>query len=377
MFQMAHSLIALDNLFSNKRIEIVHYDIRFTGSIGSFLLDLIDPNAAMKDYFKELKQAQNHFHNKFYPTSISECGRIIEVGLKQLYTDLESHLRQQESELSFEKMKTEFEVAKGVSFEFDKATLGSMLLFTRHTDFWNQLKNMCESNLSFLRMVNWGRVRYLRNHSTHSSEVMGKSDALEMLFYTKVFLYDCGLIQGMEHAAPEILDAHCMYCDFKINQDWRFCPSCGTNVQQNCENCGRNILSNHRICPHCDNVHLCKTDLKEAVQTYKRYAEAVWADWEVTPMERKWLLSKRLELGISPEEAEMVETSVIPKHYYHFLNLVDATNIDGIIDDDEVLFLMDKAGNLGISEDAANKIIRSSRNESKKIQKKFLNLKFL
>lgn len=363
-----------------RALHIITEPEAFRESAGLFLknfIDLTQNNLTMNDYFQELRKAQGHFHKRFYPTAIRECGSIIETGLKELYRNLEQFLEEHGRALDLEDMHAEFENTKNEPFQFDRATLGSMLLFANKTRFWEHLKNMCESNLSFIPMINWYQVRHLRNESTHGRKILGRSDALEMLFYTKVFLYDCGLIEGISQADPEILDAHCLNCDFKINQEWNYCPSCGHAVDHYCHNCGRKLSPAYRICPHCDSQRMCRADVREAESIYRRYAEAVWADWEVTPMERKWLQTKRLELGLSPKEAEKVENQVIPKNYNQFLNLVAATNLDGVIDDDEEYFLTEKAKELGIAIEAAQKIINSSRKESNKIRKNLLKIRFL
>lgn len=356
---------------------MAEHPLMSTGISHSFFIDLEIHYFAMNDYFQELRKAQGHFHKRFYPTSIRECGRIVEIGLKELYENLEIHLEENDRSSDLQRMMSDFEMAKGEPFKFERATLGSMLLFARRTRFWEHLKNMCESNLSFIPMINWYQLRQLRNQSTHTGVVLGRSQALEMLFYTKVFLYDCGLIEGMNHADPEILDAHCLSCDFKINQDWNYCPSCGIGVDHHCHNCSRKLSPAYRICPHCDTPRVCRSDGNESEGIYKRYAEAVWADWEVTPLERKWLQAKRLQLGLSPAVAEKIEDKVIPKNYSQFLDLVAATNLDGIIDDDEESFLLEKAKKLGVNLEAAAKIIRSSRKETTKVRKKLLNISFL
>lgn len=331
----------------------------------------------MEDYNQELRQAQHHFKHKFYSTSIYECGRIIECGMKDLYSDLKEYLDEQGLGAEFEDMRIKFSKRgknKMEEFNYQHATLGGMILFARYSGFWDKLKSMCESNLSFLKMINWARVRQLRNDSAHNQEIFGRNEALEMLFYTKVFLYDCGLIEGMSHAAPEILDAHCTKCDFKISQQWNFCPNCSAEISRQCHNCNRALLAGHRICPYCDAHQPGISNHDESAKTYKKYAEAVWADWEVTPLERSWLDNKRLELGLKPEEAEKIEITVIPKNYHHFQNLIQAVNIDGVIDNDEEQFLMDKADHLEITEDIAIKMITSSKKAGKKIKKSLWGL---
>lgn len=328
----------------------------------------------MTNYLGELKQTQQLFRSRRYESTVRECGRIIELGLKEMYSRLEMHLAESASEAEWAAMHERFALAAKDPFDCKKAGLGGLLLFARHTNFWEQLKSICESNLSFIKMINWTRVRQLRNKSTHEHAGYGDREAMEMLFYTKVFLYDCGLIESPANPMPELLSAHCLSCNYNVNESWNYCPQCSVPLHQNCAYCTTRLKPSHRICPSCDTPRACIAEHTVAEDTYKKYAEAVWADWEVTPMERRWLAEQRLNLGLSPSEAERIETSVIPENYHHFLNLVDAVNIDGIIDASEQQFLLEKATEMKVPEDAARKMIRNTAKDNKKIRKTLLSM---
>lgn len=330
----------------------------------------------MTNYLGELKQTQQLFRSRRYESTVRECGRIIELGMKEMYHRLEMHLAEKASETEWTAMHERFAMAAKDPFDSKKAGLGGLLLFARHTNFWEQLKALCESNLSFIKMINWGRVSQLRNKSIHEKTGYGDKEAMEMLFYTKVFLYDCGLIESPANPMPELLSAHCINCNYNVNESWNYCPQCSSPLHQHCSHCNNLLKPSHRICPSCDTPRACLAEQSVAENQYKNYAEAVWADWEVTPTEKRWLAEQRLNLGLSPAEAERIETSVIPKNYYHFLNLVDAVNIDGIIDANERQFLLEKAVEMKVPEEAARKIIGNTAKDNKKIRKTLLNMAF-
>lgn len=328
----------------------------------------------MSKYPESLRKAQKHLKDHFYESAIMECGRIIETGLKQLYHDLEKYCVEQGLEKSFNDLLQDFFQKRKEDFDIRKAGLGGMILIANHRGFWIVVKRMCDSNLSFIPMINWHRVRELRNKSAHNIGLHDRNESVEMLFYTKVFLYDTGLIDSGENPTPNILDLHCLHCHGAINRDFHYCPQCGNHLEYHCHGCGKNLLPQHRICPHCDTRRMEPGNGDEATDTYRKYAEAVWADWEVTPGEKEWLAQKRLELGLNPEEAARIETSIIPKNYHDFMTLIEVVNLDGVIDDDERFFLLMKAEEMGLTERTAERLINNARIDSKRVRQKLLGV---
>ena len=328
----------------------------------------------MAEYPDRLRKAQKHLKDNFYESAIMECGRIIETGLKQLYRDLEKYCLQEQMENDFSHLRQEFFRKHKVDFNLRKAGLGGMILFATKTKFWIIVKSMCNSNLSFMPMINWRRVGELRNKSAHNIGLHDRNESVEMMFYTKVFLYDTGLIDGGELTTPEVLALRCLYCKGAFNRDFHYCPQCGKRLDHHCHNCGKGLSTHYLICPHCDSRRPEPVDEDEATDTYRKYAEAVWADWEVTPGEKEWLGQKRLELGLSPEMADRIETSIIPKNYHDFMNLIAAVNLDGVIDEDERGFLLRHADEMGLATGTAETLIHNARKDARRVRKKLLGV---
>ncbi len=328
----------------------------------------------MSDYPNHLRKAQKHLSDHFYESAIMECGRILESGLKQLYRDLEEYCVQKGLQEEFKKLQHDFFRKRKKDFDIRKAGLGGMILFSEHKKFWVIVKRMCDSNLSFMPMINWTRVRELRNKSTHNIGIHDRNESVEMMFYTKVFLFDTGLMDTGANPTPDLLDLRCLHCQGAVNRDFHFCPQCGKHLEHHCHGCGKQLLPQHRICPHCDMKRMKPENQNKATDTYRKYAEAVWADWEVTPGEKEWLEQKRLELGLSPEEADRIEISIIPKNYHDFMNLIEAVNLDGVIDDDERIFLLARAEEMGLTEMTAERLIDNAQNQTKRIRKRLLGV---
>lgn len=209
-------------------------------------------------------------------------------------------------------------------------------------------------------MVNWEHVRILRNKVTHEGLQVTRTDALEMLFWSKVFLYESGLVQGRKDPIPEVLDTECTKCHHTISLSWNFCPHCGDPTHNACPSCNRDVNHSQKVCPHCDYVIIKIEKNDKSKKQYKAYAEAVWADWVVTPLEREWLKQKRLELGLTMDEAEFIEMKVTPKNYYLFSEIIDATKVDGKIDKYEKEFLQKKAIQLEVPLEVANNLINAA-----------------
>ncbi|WP_373492579.1 zinc ribbon domain-containing protein [Aquiflexum sp.] len=323
----------------------------------------------MTNYFEDLRKIENLVKQKYYPSSMMRSVKLIELGLKELYKNLEEYLEQNGKSDGWEKMHVDFFRLKKEQFEFQNASLGSLVIFARYTSFWDHVKEMCDSNLRFVKMVNWEHIRKLRNIIVHDDFEASRFDALEMLFWTKVFLYESGLISGKKNPIPEILDTECAHCETTMSLSWNYCPECGKSARSVCPACSQITHHNHRVCFHCDSV-IIPSDYKGGSaerKIYKSYAEAVWADWVVTPIEREWLQQKRLELGLTLDQAQEIELEVIPKNYFMFMEIIDATKVDGSIDRYEREFLAKKAEKYSIPKEVAQQLIKAaSSNRSQK-----------
>lgn len=323
----------------------------------------------MSIYLRHLSKIQNEYRNKDYDACVRECGSAMEKGLRELYLSLQKHLQEQQMEEKWDALHNEFREKREADFNFDSAGFGGLIMFSQVTSFWDKIRIMCTSNLSFLNMINWYRARMLRNNTVHHRIKSTKNDATEMMFYAKVFMYDCELIDGMVSPAPMILGARCLECNESINREWNFCPHCAAKIIQPCVKCHRELDPAHRICPYCDTQRVCGVNHSESEQKYRAFAEAVWADYEVTPGERQWLNGKRLEMGLTLERANAIEKQVIPPHYHTFMTIIEAVNIDGVIDRAEREFLLMKAEEFNISLEVARKLIASAKGSPARIRR--------
>jgi HEPN domain-containing protein len=316
----------------------------------------------MEDYKDRLARIESLIRQKYYPSAILNSFRIVESGLKDLYLQLNSYLVDKEKENLWEQLHVDFERIRNEPFDFRKASLGSMIMFAKHTAYWDHIREMCESNLRFVKMINWDQIRRLRNKVTHENVSVSRDDALEVLFWTKVFLYESGLVPGKKNPITEVLEAECEACNFTVSLSWNYCPSCGKATKEGCPVCGQKNHNSNKVCLHCDTKLRDTENYKEEKKLYKSYVEAVWADWTVTPLERQWLQQKRLDLGITLDEAERIELQVIPKNYFIFSEIIEATRVDGKIDRFEREFLRKKAKSLSIPQEAAENLIKEAAN---------------
>lgn len=314
----------------------------------------------MDKYKEELSRIEALISQRFYPAATIKSFKAVESGLKDLYRKLDVHLKDKNRSDLWVKLHEDFEKAKGAKFDINRASLGSMISFARHTKYWILVREMCDSNLRFVRMINWEQIRRLRNRVTHEDVHVSREDALEIRFWSKVFLYESGLAIGPKDPIPEVLESDCSHCNYKISLSWNFCPSCGDNTKKGCPVCGKENHRTNKVCRHCDIILIEKESNQEEYKLYKSYAEAVWADWVVTPLERKWLEEKRLSIGITLEKAEQIELEVIPKNYLLFSEIIEATRVDGKIDKYEKEYLRRKAKELSIPDQIAESLIKEA-----------------
>jgi len=314
----------------------------------------------MTNYSAELSRVENLIKQNFYTSAVLKSFQVLELGFKDLYKSLELFLESNGKNKDWEQLHIDFKKGRSESFNFPRAGFGSMLLFARHTKFWNHIREMCDSNLRFVRMVNWEHIRIIRNNVTHQGGDISRTDALEILFWSKIFLYESGLIKGKKNPIPEVLDTDCSSCNHTISLGWNYCPHCGTNTKTKCPSCNRAVNNNNKVCPHCDYTIIKMIEITEVRLQYKSYAEAIWADWIVTPLEKEWLKQKRLQLGLNLDEAEEIEKSVIPSNYFVFSEIIEATQVDGKIDKYEREFLHKKAQQLNIPPEIATNLINAT-----------------
>lgn len=51
---------------------------------------------------------------------------------------------------------------------------------------------------------------------------------------------------------------HCFSCESPILPTFKFCPTCKTELKEECNGCEKNIYKNWKICPYCWENHDCE-----------------------------------------------------------------------------------------------------------------------
>lgn len=316
------------------------------------------------DYLLEYKKSEDAFMLGNYVSCIQLCGRLIEGGLKDLYSmqvewynstgekfELAEKFRENHS--GFEK------------FSVGRSGMGRLCQFYRLSGMWDEVRKRVSSNLHFTDRIPWRELVRLRNEATHGGTNIGREHSVEFLHHLKVFLYECELVDDREKIRPDFIrKSKCHSCDNALLKTWKFCPSCGTQHIIHCNNCGSRLQPNWKICPNC-NDKSCNDQLTaETERLYRAYCEAIWADHIVTAEERDLLRRKRLELGLTEENAEEIEQSVINPAIVQFIGLIEAVLIDGVIDKNEKEFLRNKAEKMKIPEATALKLMDNLKSES-------------
>jgi uncharacterized membrane protein YebE (DUF533 family) len=113
---------------------------------------------------------------------------------------------------------------------------------------------------------------------------------------------------------------------------------------------------------------------KRAQEEYRVYCEGSYLDGVVNIRERNLLDNKRLELGLTTEQADKIERQCAPENVVEYSRFVEGVLIDGIITEDERAFLQKKIKELNldswVAEQIEQTIIEIGKGTSGDLQKK-------
>ncbi len=89
----------------------------------------------------------------------------------------------------------------------------------------------------------------------------------------------------------------CPTCNHFVEDDWRICPHCNTQLREDCDNCGRLIDLRWDLCPYCGEQH-----------------ESVHDHTEVTVEDDRWIDPAVIEKRLRDEERrrQREETPALP-----------------------------------------------------------------
>ena len=316
----------------------------------------------MIDYKYEIEETTKLLEKRSYNAIISRCGWMLEQGLKALYS-------QQVVFFNSEKMPSstieEYESFKAIidaeflHFKLNAITLGGLIKLFHLTRMFSLIENRLDTRLTFSKQINWRKLKNIRNNITHDNYNASREQAMDFLHYAKVFLHETKLIDEISYPTGEY---RCHECANLIEKEWSFCPHCGMNLAKYCKKCNTELKQHWSICPECKTPR-SGIVISDPKIIFAQYCEAVWADGVLTRDEKVFLDQKREELGLELEEAYESEMNFAPRNAIRFRDIVEATLIDGVIDDNEKEYLRIKVKELKLSETMANAIFNACVNE--------------
>lgn len=65
------------------------------------------------------------------------------------------------------------------------------------------------------------------------------------------FLYKRFSSLKRKNSKPLERDIKCGNCGLQVSEEFKFCPSCSTTLQQECRNCHRKLHISWKCCPYC------------------------------------------------------------------------------------------------------------------------------
>lgn len=322
-------------------------------------------------YSHRLLNVEKSLKTKNYYSAARDAFELIESGLHETFKNVQDYLEKNKRSSDWSNILDRFQARTGKPFN-SEPTLGSYALLGYLTPYWDYVREMSPSNLRFIRMINWTTIKNSRNKLSHGknndgrNSVIQRHEALEAMFWPKVILYDLDLLKSDANIVPQVLDTMCNSCNHAISGSWNYCATCGEGLNESCDHCKKIINKSLKVCPYCDSLRDEFITQTNELRTYKAYVEAVWSDYVVTPLERKWLNQQRLLLGLTQVQAENVEREVMPKNVVHFSELIEATLVDGKIDSLEREFLLKKGQQLKIEKSTINLLISEAEKMIKK-----------
>ena len=320
-------------------------------------------------YDLRLKEIEQIVQAKQSCSCIRECGSVFEMGLRQLLQDIVQNC--DDVGRRDEILAAERKVAKG-NESFKKFGLGQLLGLYAEAKLFDKLKSHLKMPLSKMRRICWNDILSLRNAATHdeANAAFSADDALQMYFWLRLFLAETGLSSQSTSTfsllgAPA--DTVCPSCKEALQRSWKFCPMCGTCVRLECAGCGETLAPRFKICPYCETpVRGSTTDSIHARHAYETLFRGAFLDKYVNEHERHLLEQKRLELGLSLEEAGEIERGCVPQNEAAYMQAVEGACLDGVITDLERDYLTRKMGELKIDPHTAKLIERGIYRSLKK-----------
>lgn len=311
------------------------------------------PRNELNDFEIDMRLAEGHLKKKEWASCVRECGALFEKTLRELLGDLLDSIEDKAARDQI--LEAQSKLASGKS-AFQRLGLAQLMRVYTEGDVFDELRKHLTSNLQKIRRINWDQVVEWYEQSRHTPSSIDHDDAAEMAYWVKVFLHDCELagdVAGVgvvceEARSPE----QCPLCAEDLMKEWSFCPACGAPVKVTCEACHRALAPDFKICPYCETPvrggarGMGPAD--RAQEEYRILSIGAYLDGVVNLREKKMLNRKRLELGLSTEEAERIERQCAPENVLEYAGLVEGVLVDGVISEQERAFLDKHTERMGL-----------------------------
>ena len=316
------------------------------------------------EYEKEMDVVNDLLASKQWVACVRGCGALFAKGLRQLLrelldatggADIRDRITAAEKRIG------------GSPSTWERFGLAELVSLFAEADVFSEIRRQLTSNLQKVRCINWNLVAVWYDTSTQTADLMelDEDDAMQMAYWLKIFLYDCELA-GKPPAVPPVHKearsfTECPCCSEPLKNTWNYCPQCGAGLRVTCEVCHRALAHDFKICPYCETVvqrrGVAVTDeVRKAREEFRILCVGAYLDGVVNIRERRLLENKRLELGLSTEEAERIKRDCAPDNVIDYTGLVEGVLVDGVITDAEHAFLQKRAKEMKLDEWVAGQI---------------------
>jgi RNA polymerase subunit RPABC4/transcription elongation factor Spt4 len=305
-----------------------------------------------KEYEKLLEQIEKLHGNQSYHACVRECGALFEVVLREVFMSLVQASRAQNIPLPDP-------LEELASLKQDRQSLAPLTRCMRDDEVQKRFRAHFGLSSPRLRRISWRGVKEIRNVAVHDQGAsnIDQEDSLLMKHWIRILLEETRLIGRNKRATIPRRARSCATCKAALNLDWSFCPKCGTCVRLTCISCENVLDPKFKICPYCETpVRGANQASAKAIHEYEMLFKGAFLDQVITPDEREMLEKRRLEMGLTADDAEEVHRRCIPQNIREYQRLVEAASSDGSINDAERALLARKADELRINSKVAKEI---------------------
>lgn len=316
-----------------------------------------------RGYQEDLQSLSQLLHQKQWDASVRFSSDIFQRAMKELVRNIQNEAV---DDVIHEKISSVSQAIDHNNSNPQSFDLDQLLSLFHQADLFSFLRIHLTSNLQKIKDIDWNAIMAWHKASREEKGPLQEKDAMQMAHWLRIFLFDCELIGQKMKVAPlsddETKLEACSHCQLGVQAVWKYCPHCGWPLRVTCNTCRRPLAHDFKICPYCETPLPKRGDIEDdevsrAREEYRILCVGAYIDGVLNIRERQLLDKKRLELGLSAEDALQIERQCAPPNVVEYTRLVEGVFVDGLITEEEAHFLQQKAREFKLDSWVAEQIV--------------------